>query len=83
MGMGEFFGEQALLYNTNRTATILSDGGVDCLTLSAISLKNVLGSTLQNILYTNSIKIALEHSSALHELTPEQVFKIITTIKIT
>jgi CRP-like cAMP-binding protein len=38
MEKGEFFGEQALLYHTTRTATIIADGEVQCLTISAKAL---------------------------------------------
>ena len=41
LGHGEYFGEQALLYNCVRTATVTADGDVVCLSLSRIDLENI------------------------------------------
>ena len=69
MGKGDFFGEQSLLYNCERTATIRAINDVICLSLDRTTLQNTLGSQLQHVIYKNSIKIACEKSEALVSLT--------------
>jgi cGMP-dependent protein kinase len=44
MHKGDFFGEQALLYNVPRTATITAVGDVKCVAISRENLNRVLGS---------------------------------------
>ena len=46
MQRGDFFGEQALLYNCTRTATVVADGEVCCVVLNRETLANVLGEQL-------------------------------------
>ena len=44
MERGDFFGEQALLYNSPRTATVTAEGEVRWVALSRENLAKVLGS---------------------------------------
>ena len=60
MTKGDFFGEQALLYNCERTATIRAVTDVTCLSLDRATLASALGSQLQFVIYKNSIKIVFE-----------------------
>lgn len=69
---GDFFGEQALLYNTQRTATVSTLTKVTLLSLGRDDLVAALGSHLQQIIYRNSQRIAIEKSSALKVLTKSQ-----------
>jgi cGMP-dependent protein kinase len=82
MSKGEFFGEQALLYNSTRTATITANGEVKCLCINRESLTKVLGSQLQNIIYRNSLKISIEKSQYLRVLTKDQQQKLIECAKV-
>lgn len=68
MYKGDFFGEQALLYNCQRTATISAITDVECLSLSRYALDEVLGNHLEKILYRNSLKFSLEKSMILSML---------------
>ncbi|OMJ71175.1 hypothetical protein SteCoe_30697 [Stentor coeruleus] len=79
---GDFFGEQALLYNTQRTATVTAIGKVTLLSLGRDDLTVALGSHLQQIIYRNSQRIAIEKSKVLKVLTKSQVEGIIDTMEI-
>jgi cGMP-dependent protein kinase len=78
MNPGEYFGEQALLYNSARTATVTADTEVECLTISREALTTALGSALQQVIYKNSLKIGLERSVIIKMLNKEQVDVIIS-----
>lgn len=82
MGKGDYFGEQALLYKKNRTATIISITEVLCLAIGSDALNNALGDKLQHIIYNNSIKIAIEKDKYLCKLTGAQIDNIISNMKI-
>jgi cGMP-dependent protein kinase len=82
MEKGEYFGEQALLYNTLRTATVTAVDNVRVLSIGREQLREVLGSSLQRIIYRNTQRIALDKSPVLSKLTPEQKEKLITHIEI-
>ena len=60
MTKGFHFGEQALLYSMARTASVTAVDNVKCVAISGQELTNVLGNKLQDIIYTNSIRISLE-----------------------
>ena len=64
-GRGDFFGEQALLLDGTRTATVTALGEVECLSLSRGVLEEVLGASLKDVLYKRSTIIALEKSASL------------------
>eukprot|EP00357_Protocruzia_adherens_P001123 CAMPEP_0115008308 /NCGR_PEP_ID=MMETSP0216-20121206/21827_1 /TAXON_ID=223996 /ORGANISM="Protocruzia adherens, Strain Boccale" /LENGTH=931 /DNA_ID=CAMNT_0002375675 /DNA_START=42 /DNA_END=2837 /DNA_ORIENTATION=- len=79
MYKGEYFGEQALLYNTTRTLTVVAcDGPAKCVALGKENLEKILGNKLQDALYHNIQKIAFEKSKVLHHLLPEQIDKVIS-----
>lgn len=82
MGKGDFFGEQALLYNCKRTATITSNTKVRLLSLGRDDLIRVLGDQLQLIIYKNSQRIAIENSSYLKALTKTQEEAVISKMHI-
>ncbi|OMJ74487.1 hypothetical protein SteCoe_19865 [Stentor coeruleus] len=82
MKKGDYFGEQALLYDCLRTATIVSLTNVTCLSLSGTALSTALGNSFQRIIYRNSLKIAMEKDEGLNKLTNEQKEKIIENMKV-
>ena len=51
MSRGDFFGEQALLFNTPRTATITAIDVVKCLTVNRLKLGKIFGRNLLKIIY--------------------------------
>ena len=82
LGPGDFFGEQALLYNTQRTATVSALGKVTLLSLGREDLVIALGTYLQQIIYRNTQRIAIEKSKALKILTKSQIEASIGQMKI-
>ena len=82
MFKGDFFGEQALLYNSVRTATITAVTGLKCVAIGRERLTKVLGSQLQHIIYQNTKRIAIEKSEVLSHLNPSQILKAINTLSV-
>lgn len=82
MFSGDFFGEQALLYNSVRTATITALTELKCIAIGRERLTQVLGNQLEHILYQNTKKIALEKSEKLRSLNPSQIAKVIAALKV-
>jgi cGMP-dependent protein kinase 1 len=82
MTTGEYFGEQALLYNTTRTATVLSIGTVKCLAISREDLTRALGDQLSQVLSENSLLISLEKSRLLGSLSLEQRRAMVSRMEI-
>jgi cGMP-dependent protein kinase len=82
MEKGDFFGEQALLYNSMRTATITAVTEVKCVAIGRNKLNTALGSQLQQILYRNSIMIAFEQSEYLSRLQKSQKIRLIDLMKV-
>ena len=82
MGKGDYFGEQALLYDQNRTATISCISEVICLVIGRDALNLALGEHLQDIIYKNSLKIALEKDEITSKLSPTQIDSVIDKIKV-
>ena len=82
MEKGHFFGEQALLYNTVRTATVTAVNDVKCVAISRNKLTAALGKQLQQIIYQNTKLIAFEKSESLSRLDKRQKKKLIEKMKI-
>ena len=83
LGCGEYFGEQAMLYGTPRTATVIAVGDVKCLIISGCELTQALGNQLSQIIYRNSIRMAFEKSSLLSSISSSQADLLINKMKIT
>lgn len=79
---GDFFGEQVLLYKTNRTATVEAVDKVSLLSLKCDDLIGVLGSHLQNVIYKNSQRMSMEKSEILKKLTKKQIEVCVNAMKI-
>lgn len=82
MGKGFYFGEQALLNSSFRTATVTAVDNVKCVAISGSKLTKVLGSDLQRIIHTNSIRIAVEKNENLQKLMKAQIESLVSTMKI-
>lgn len=82
MTKGDFFGEQALLYGTTRTATITAIKNVSTLSLHREHVVKVLGNQLQQVIYKNTQRMAMEKSPAFKDLTTKQREQIITSMSI-
>jgi cGMP-dependent protein kinase len=80
---GDYFGEQALLYNCRRTATKAAvDGQVKCLSIDRAKLEQLLGSQLQQVISRNSIMMIMQRSPYLSKLSNEQKVKLIDAMTI-
>lgn len=80
LSKGEYFGEQALLYNSPRTATVSAIDEVKCVAIGRERLTKVLGSQLQQIIYQNSLRMILDKSNDLRKLNKSQsdnIFKVL------
>lgn len=80
LSKGEYFGEQALLYNSPRTATVSAIDEAKCVAIGRERLTKVLGSQLQHIIYQNSLRMTLDRSSDLSKLNKAQsdnIFKVL------
>jgi cGMP-dependent protein kinase len=82
MEKGEFFGEQALFYNTVRTATVTAATDVKCVAISRNKLTAALGDKLQQIIYQNTKIIAFEKSDNLKHLNKRQMNKVIKRMNV-
>ena len=82
MGKGEFFGEQALLYGGIRTATITTADSVKLVSIGRSDLQNVLGSQLLQVIYRNSLRIALDRSETLRKLNSDQSDRLIAAVRV-
>ncbi|OMJ74855.1 hypothetical protein SteCoe_26108 [Stentor coeruleus] len=82
MGIGEFFGEQALLYGTPRTATVTATCFVKCLVISRDDLTKALGDQLSQVIYKNTLRIAFEKSKIMKNLNERQIYEIIDKVRI-
>ena len=79
---GDYFGEQALLYQTLHKTTIIAATDLVLLSISRKSLVEVLGSTLDQILYRNTQKQAFEKNEILRSLSLPQREAIIDKAKV-
>jgi cAMP-binding proteins - catabolite gene activator and regulatory subunit of cAMP-dependent protein kinases len=70
---GDFFGEQALVRSSQRTATVKALTKVTVLSLACNDLENIFGSRFQDIIYKNIFKICVEKSKVLNFLNESQV----------
>lgn len=83
MRKGDFFGEQALLYGGLRTASVsAASGRVKCLYISAKDLTLALGDCMQNIIYVNTLHIALERKPSFASLLPSQLQQVVRAMRI-
>ena len=82
MGRGDFFGDQALLYNSVRTASVLAITDVKCVAIGRDRLNKVLGTQLQQIIYQNSKRIALDRSEVLSRLDAEQATRLVSSLRV-
>jgi cGMP-dependent protein kinase len=82
LGPGDFFGEQALLYDTRRTATVIAISQVEVLSLGRRDLSKVLGGHLEAVVYRNSVRMAFDRSPAFSLLLNHQIEALIEKLDV-
>ncbi|CAG9323131.1 PKG_22 [Blepharisma stoltei] len=82
MTRGDYFGEQALLYNCVRTASIVAAEDTKCVAIGREKLTKALGNHLQQIIYQNTKRIAIDKSQILSNLTGEQQIKLLNSLRV-
>lgn len=83
LGKNDYFGEQALLQNHIRTATITALETTSCLSINSEGLYSALGSHLQEIIHINTQRMAIDEDQLLRQLTPNQINDFISKTKVT
>ncbi|OMJ90179.1 hypothetical protein SteCoe_7468 [Stentor coeruleus] len=78
---GGYFGEQSLLTNSVRTATVVAKTEAKCIGLSREDLEKVLGSALEKIILQNSILIAFSRSPVLKDLDKHHWSKLLMVMR--
>ena len=79
---GDYFGEHALIYNLPRIATVIAATEVKLISIGREKLLEALGKNLEDILYRNSQRIALERSTTLKSLSVNQRESILDNTNI-
>lgn len=79
---GDYFGEQALLYGSQRTATVCAIDNATCLALNREELDGCLGESLSLIIYKNSMRIALSNNKYLKKLDKTQTENLINSMEV-
>jgi cGMP-dependent protein kinase 1 len=82
MVKGDYFGEQAMLYGSTRTATVTAVDDTVCLALNREDLITSLGDSLQDIIYKNSMRIAIDQNEVLRRLTKVQAEGLISSMQV-
>lgn len=80
MGKGSFYGDQALINRCLRTATIIANTQVTVLVVKRDSLTEALGTGIEDVIFRNTIKMALEKTTILRDLSNMQ--QILDIMKI-
>jgi len=73
LSIGDYFGDQALLYGGKRTCTVVAVTEVNCVAVRREDLEVVLGGNLQSVLLANALKQALTKCKELGDLSEVQV----------
>ena len=80
--IGESFGEQALLYQSKRKATITAAGKAVLISIGRNDLITALGQKLEKIIYRNTIRIAFSSDQFVKNLSAIQVDLIIDKMEV-
>jgi cGMP-dependent protein kinase 1 len=83
INVGGYFGEQALLSDSKRTASIIATTDVKCLAISRSNIESALRTKLQHIIFENSKLISMEKNEFLKILDKPQKKKLAKSLKIT
>lgn len=79
---GEYFGEQAILYGGTRTATVVAAYELHCVTIEKRVLYQTFGSHLDQFIYTNSMRIAVDRSLYINGLNSVQKERLVDALRV-
>ena len=79
---GDYFGEQALLQGGVRTATVTAEEPVQALVISREGLQQVLGNSLEKVVYRNTQRQALEACPLLSQLPDSCKERLIDSMQL-
>lgn len=82
MGSGEYFGEQALLHDTVRSATVTAIDNVKLLSIAREQAIEVLGNSLERVIYRNSQRMALDESPLFAPLADHMKEQLIDAMEV-
>lgn len=82
LGEGGYFGEQSLLNESIRTATVTAIDTAVLICLGHFDLERVLGSTYLKIIYQNCERISIERDQFLSRLTRYQAQQLINAAEL-
>jgi cGMP-dependent protein kinase 1 len=80
--VGDYFGEQALIYKSKRRATVTAAGKVVVISIGRQDLVRALGQKLETVIYRNTLRIAFNKNTYLKNLTIGQVDAAIEMMSI-
>lgn len=80
---GDFFGEQAILYGGIRTASIVAASELHCIALEKRFVFSIFSTQLDQFIYQNSMRIALDRSKYLQGLSWIQKERIVDALRLT
>ena len=83
LSVNDYFGEQALMKDRLRTATVTALDQVSCLSINSEGLFAALGSHLQDMIHLNTQRMAVDADRLLHLLTTSQINEVINRTKVT
>ena len=79
---GECFGEQALFFNSPRTATIKAIDEVVCIGINSDTLTTVLGNKLQTLIHKNTLRLAFKSNPYLKKLSRLQEDLLVSRMNV-
>lgn len=79
---GDYFGEQALMYQAKRRATCTAAGKVLVISIARADLIKALGQGLEKIVYKNTLRIAFSKSTYVKNLSDGQTDELIDMMEI-
>ncbi|OMJ89254.1 hypothetical protein SteCoe_8642 [Stentor coeruleus] len=82
MGVGDYFGDQSLLYGSMNTTTIIAISEVKCLGISKNDISDELVDQMTQVVYKNTLRGAFEKSKIFNNLDEGQIDAMMEKISV-
>ena len=79
---GDYFGEKSILLETKRSKGIMAKTNCEVYSISAETLKNMIGPKYREILYANFMKMALSESNIFKKFNLKLLDNALSLFKI-